>query len=195
MNASCVAMKTNPSRSISRSLTHVTAQQNKPGWKITRGASPSHRLQIVKFLLAEKLNPLSLDMQRFVVATTTTTPSLEQQKLIGFGQLKPLDSHSLELSSLVVDPEYRGQGLGKALVAEILAAAVPDKAVLLITVTARRKFYEACGFQEVSPSSLIATTHSVGIPLSLRIEKLIGSPIAQLAAQDSLIIMKYSRNK
>ncbi|KAG7674981.1 hypothetical protein Ndes2526B_g07825 [Nannochloris sp. 'desiccata'] len=194
MNASCVAMKTNPSRSISRSLTHVTAQQNKPGWKITRGASPSHRLQIAKFLLAEKLNPLSLDMQRFVVATTTT-PSLEQQKLIGFGQLKPLDSHSLELSSLVVDPEYRGRGLGKALIAEILAAAVPDKAVLLITVTARRKFYEACGFQEVSPSSTSLIAYSVSIPLSLRIEKMIGSPIAQLAAQDSLIIMKYSRNK
>jgi hypothetical protein len=102
-----MALKTNPSRSMSRSLAihHVTAQQDKPNWKITRGASASHRLPILKLLLAEKLNPLSLDMHRFVVATSTT-PS-DQQKLIGFGQLKPLDSNSLELSSLVVDPEYR----------------------------------------------------------------------------------------
>jgi len=89
----------------------------------------------------------------------------------------------------------RGQGLGKALVAEILTAAVPDKTVFLLTVTARRKFYEACGFQEVSSSSskLTAETFGSSIPLSLKIEKLIGSPIAQLAAQDSLIIMEYSR--
>jgi hypothetical protein len=86
----------------------------------------------------------------------------------------------------------RGQGLGKALVAEILVNAAPDKTVFLLTVRARRKFYETCGFQDVS--SLTATTFSnrTRIPLPLKIEKLIGSPIAHFAAQDSLIIMEYS---
>jgi len=104
-NVPCVALKSNTSRSMSRSSIHVTAQQDQPKWKITRGASASHRLPILKTLLAEKLNPLSLDMQRFVIATAAAPT--EKQKLIGFGQLKALDSKSLELSSLVVDPEYR----------------------------------------------------------------------------------------
>ena len=83
---------------------------------------------------------------------------------------------------------------------EILATADPSKSIFLITITARRNFYEQCGFQEVSSPSTTTTTTTtatdakmlVSIPLSLKIEKLIGSPIAQLAAQDSLIIMKYS---
>ncbi len=100
-----------PSRSMSRSKLsrswHVFAQQQIKPWVITRGASSSQRLPILKTLLAEKLNPLSLDMKRFVVATTSPSPSAEQSRLIGFGQLKPLDTNALELSSLVVDPEYR----------------------------------------------------------------------------------------
>lgn len=103
INTSFVSI--NSARSMmSRSWTcqAVAQQQSKP-WKITRGASTSQKLPILKTLLAEKLNPLSLDINRFVVATLPAT----EDKLIGFGQLKPLDATSLELSSLVVDSEYR----------------------------------------------------------------------------------------
>jgi GNAT superfamily N-acetyltransferase len=89
----------------------------------------------------------------------------------------------------------RGQGLGKALVAEILATADPNKVVYLITITSRRNFYEQCGFQEVSSSPTAVAAIEGGVPLSLRIEKMVGSPIAQLAAQDSLIIMKWNKTK
>ena len=108
INAPCV-FKNNLPRSIDRKLScHVFAQQQNHPYKITQGASPSQKLPILKRLLAEKLNPLSLDMDRFTVATTTAASSTEEEeKLIGFGQLKPLDANSLELSSLVVDPEYR----------------------------------------------------------------------------------------
>lgn len=83
-----------------RSLRPIIAQSH-PQWKLSRGASPDQKLPILKTLLAEKLNPLSLDLSRFVVATDS------QGALAGFGQVKPLEENKMELSSLVVYPQYR----------------------------------------------------------------------------------------
>ena len=156
------------------------------------------KLDILKILLAEKLNPLSLDLRNFVIAYAPITPPPQPSDerppythgdldLAGFGQIKPLSSspapHDKELSSLVVLKPYRHQGLGCQLVEQLLQRASPaPNNVYLITVNKRRNFYERCGFQKVDDRTM---------PATLRVEKLLGTPIALAFAQDTLIVMRY----
>ena len=61
---------------------------------------------IQRAILRERLNPLALDPARFTVAERVNQADGSCQ-VVGFGQLKPLGSAALELSSLVVEPEAR----------------------------------------------------------------------------------------
>jgi N-acetylglutamate synthase-like GNAT family acetyltransferase len=66
-------------------------------------------------VLREKMNPLGLQAARFVVAEDDGG-GCQGRWLSGVGQLKPLpggDSELLELASLVVAPQCRGQGVGR----------------------------------------------------------------------------------
>lgn len=157
---------------------HNEATENR--WVI---GSPrqSDRWTILQTLLRESLNPLSADLKNFAVARAPN------DDLAAFGQIKPLDADTLELSSLVVLPAYRGRGLGRAVVAELLRRA-EGRPVFLITVRKRRQFYVRCGFVEVIDGE---ENTSARVPLALRLEKLVGTPIAALAAGDGLIVMQH----
>jgi len=60
------------------------------------------------------INPMGLDWKRFVVAVN------EQDQVIGTGQLKPHGGDILELASIAVIPEYRGQGIARAIIEYLL---------------------------------------------------------------------------
>lgn len=84
----------------------------------------------------------------------------------------------------------RGQGLGQLLVTELLSCAGSND-IYLITVTKRAAFYQRCGFQVVDDASSEAAAAAAAVPRALRLERLIGSPIAWAAAKDTLVVMRY----
>ena len=246
--------KSSPFRAESRRISSHRSiiAQTQPIWRLTRGASPDLKIPILKTLLSEKLNPLSLDLARFVVATDA------QGTLAGFGQVKPLEENKMELSSLVVYPQYRyesisirmigyrfiervymnrrieghlhgsillvltwpadaiqyycqwfssalplmskisfcrGRGLGQQIVSELLSCAGSND-VYLITVTKRSAFYQRCGFVIFDNEQALSQDQGASeIPSVLRLEKLIGTPIAWAAAQDKLVVMRHKGAK
>ncbi|HEX9090031.1 MAG TPA: GNAT family N-acetyltransferase, partial [Anaerolineales bacterium] len=62
---------------------------------------------IRQIISAVHINPLSLDWQRFVIATDG------QGRLVGCGQVKTHRDGSLELASVAVQPEWRGRGIAR----------------------------------------------------------------------------------
>jgi len=60
---------------------------------------------------------MGIDWKRFVVAVNA------QDEVIGIGQLKPHGREILELASIGVHPEYRSQGIARAIIEYLLRIA------------------------------------------------------------------------
>src|SRR5512145_734665 len=60
------------------------------------------------------INPMGLDWKRFIVAVDA------QDQIIATGQIKPHGRDIHELASIAVLPEYRGQGLARAIIEYLL---------------------------------------------------------------------------
>ena len=58
---------------------------------------------------------MGLDWRHFIIAVDP------ENQLIGCGQIKPHRDGSSELASIAVQPEYQGQGIGKALIERLLS--------------------------------------------------------------------------
>ena len=88
------------------------------------------------------INPTSLDWMRFLVAVT------EDERLVGCGQVKPHGEDILELASIAVSPEFRGQGIGRRVVERLLIEN--PRPLYLICMSHNGPFYEKFGFQILS---------------------------------------------
>ncbi len=111
-----------------------------------RPARASDDARIRDLVHAARINPMGLDWRRFVVAVT------QDGVVIGCGQVKPHRDGSLELASLVVTPEWRGQGVARA-VLEYLIAAYPG--TLYLTCRASLgPLYEKFGFSRILASQM-----------------------------------------
>lgn len=169
-------------------------------------------------VLRESMNPLGLDPTRFVVAVD----DVHDDEIVGFGQLKPWETLSdrpkddamgqvvrlfdltpnwsgelLELSSLVVKKEWRGRGVGTAVVRRLVmnaktatgdgATATALPTLCLLTLRSTIPFYERLGFQEiVSPEY---------VPRPLQVELALGRIVARLARNDECVAMKMDWEK
>mmetsp|Transcript_2866 Transcript_2866/g.5812 ORF Transcript_2866/g.5812 Transcript_2866/m.5812 type:complete len:241 (-) Transcript_2866:519-1241(-) len=147
-------------------------------------ATQNDTWSVLKMIAKEKLNPIALNMNNFVVAKEQTNGHV-----VGAGQIKSIgrvgDRDAFELSSIVVDDAYRGQGIGKSIVRQILDVKAPaDAEIFLLTVEDREGFYTPFGFQKTSDA-----------PILLSLEKMIGSVVARLVANQGLIIMVLSIGK
>jgi N-acetylglutamate synthase-like GNAT family acetyltransferase len=89
------------------------------------------------------INPMGLDWKRFVVAVN------EQDEIIGVGQLKPhgMDAEILELASIAVYPEYRGQGIARAIIEHLLKDSA--RPLYLMSESPNGPLYEKFGFREI----------------------------------------------
>ena len=89
-----------------------------------------------------RINPNGLDGHRFIVAMSSNGD------VIGCGQIKPHGDGSRELASIVVDPEWRGQGVARAIIERLLDE---NPGVLyLMCRSALGSFYEKFGFRSIS---------------------------------------------
>lgn len=129
-----------------------------------------------KILFQEAMNPLSISEETLLVATTTTKTA--DDKVIGFGQIRPLDSSYSELASLYVYPEYRHKGVGSTLVANLLERHDSSNtgAVCLLTLQPTVPFYIPHGFEVQSSLE--------DLPQSLQLEFKAGSLLSSFLGND-----------
>ena len=87
------------------------------------------------------INPMGVDWKRFVVAVNT------EDEVIGIGQLKPHGKEILELASIAVHPEYRGQGIARAIIEHLLKDG--PRPLYLMCESSNGPLYEKFGFRGI----------------------------------------------
>ena len=89
------------------------------------------------------INPMDLDWRRFVVAADS------QDRILAMGQIKPHgtkgDIH--ELASIAVLPEYRGQGLARAIIEHLLKDS--PRPLYLTCISSLEPLYQKFGFVSI----------------------------------------------
>ncbi|HET7143935.1 MAG TPA: GNAT family N-acetyltransferase [Anaerolineales bacterium] len=120
------------------------------------------------------INPTGLDWKRFVVAVD------ESGQVIGCGQIKPHGGDIRELASIAVLPEYRGQGIARAVI-EMLLRDYP-KPLYLMCIAHNGPMYEKFGFQVINMDQMPRYFS--------RIKKLFNIARALRKPEEDLLVMK-----
>jgi N-acetylglutamate synthase-like GNAT family acetyltransferase len=103
-----------------------------------RPAQESEAAQIKALINLVGINPTGLDWKRFIVAVNA------QGQVISCGQLKPHGADILELASIGTLPEYRGQGIARAVIEELLRES--PRPLHLMCIAHNGPMYEKFGF-------------------------------------------------
>jgi len=78
--------------------------------------------------------------------------------LVGMGRVIGDGATTFQIADIAVDPNYQGQGLGKAIMAELVKwleeNATPDSYVSLIADGDAKFLYEKFGFKATAPHSI-----------------------------------------
>jgi N-acetylglutamate synthase-like GNAT family acetyltransferase len=93
-----------------------------------------------------QINPTGLSWKRFIVATD------DSDTIIGCGQVKAHQDGSLELASIAVLPEWRGKGVARRIIEQLLAQ-YPGRLYLTCRSTLER-LYQKFGFQAIEYSEM-----------------------------------------
>src|SRR6266545_3537798 len=122
------------------------------------------------------INPMDLDWRRFIVAVDAG------DQIIATGQIKPHGRDIHELASIAVTPEYRGQGLARAMIEYLLKDS--PRPLYLTCRTQLEPLYEKFGFRAI-PYEEMPRYYQ-------RISKLVGlvKAVARLSEGDGLSVMK-----
>lgn len=105
-----------------------------------RPATAADDATIRRMVRAEHLDPTSLKWQNFMVVE-------QDGKVIGIGQVKTLPGCQ-ELGSLVVLPEYRGQGIAAELITALEART--GRPLYLLCQNQMASYYARFGYQQIS---------------------------------------------
>jgi N-acetylglutamate synthase-like GNAT family acetyltransferase len=97
---------------------------------------------IKELIYSSEVNPMGLDWKRFIIAVNPTG------EVIGCGQLKPHGKEVLELASIAVKPEYRNQGVARAIIEHLLADS--PRPLYLMCRSRLEPLYEKFGFRTIS---------------------------------------------
>lgn len=93
-----------------------------------------------------RINPLGLKWPRFIIAENYLG------EVIGCAQIKSHRDGSQELASLVVSPDYRGQGIARSLVARLTSNHEGD--LYLTCGSSLGEFYEKFGFELIDEQQM-----------------------------------------
>ena len=105
---------------------------------ILRPATANDAAAIRSLIHTVGINPMSLNWQRFVIATN------DAGEMLGCGQIKPHGDGTHELASIAVWPQFQSQGVGRAIIQHLLASAQPP--LYLTCRAALRPYYERFDF-------------------------------------------------
>jgi len=97
-----------------------------------------------KVLLPRTIDELALLLPNYFVAE-------DGGKIVGCAALEIYSSKLAELRSLVVRPEYQGQGVGKRLVEACVDRAREEQILEVMAVTSSEEFFRSCGFDFTLP--------------------------------------------
>ena len=107
-----------------------------------RDATVEDQPTIRQIVRAANINPTGLEWPRFIVAE-------DGGAIVGVGQVKPHRDGTRELASIAVLPERQGQGIGTAIVEELLRR---ENGTLHLTCRSRLQgYYERFGFRRLEP--------------------------------------------
>jgi N-acetylglutamate synthase-like GNAT family acetyltransferase len=101
---------------------------------------------IRRLVISGGINPTGLDWRRFVVAISP------QREVIGCGQIKPHRDGSLELASVAVTSEWRGQGVARAIIERLLAENPSE--LHLMCRSGLGGLYEKFGFRVIQEEEM-----------------------------------------
>jgi len=111
-----------------------------------RPATAADAAVIRSLVYAARINPTGLEWPRFVVAVSSGG------EVIGCGQVKPHRDGSRELASIVVAPEWRGNGTASTII-EHLIESTPGPLYLTCRAVLG-PFYERFGFRTVGEAEM-----------------------------------------
>lgn len=120
------------------------------------------------------INPMALDWKRFIVAVDA------DDQVIATGQIKPHGRDIHELASIAVVPEYRGQGLARAIIEYLLKDS--PRPLYLTCVSSLESFYTKFGF--------VSLPHEEMPRYFQRLSKLANVFFTFSNRDDSLLVMK-----
>ena len=106
-----------------------------------RPATAAEAKAIRRIINLVGINPTGLSWKRFVVAVDGNG------NLIGCGQVKPHKDGSLELASIAVLPEWRGKGVARQIIEDLLQQ-YPGR-VYLMCRSPLEPLYHKFGFQAI----------------------------------------------
>ena len=110
-----------------------------------RSATQADFRAIRRLIYDVQINPMGLDWRRFIMAVDA------EDRLVGCGQVKQHQDASLELASIAVLPEWRKQGVARAIILQLLET---QPRPLYLTCRGRlRRFYEKFGFRDMTDSA------------------------------------------
>jgi N-acetylglutamate synthase-like GNAT family acetyltransferase len=139
-----------------------------------RPALESESIQIKDLIKLVGINPTGLDWKRFLVAVN------ESGQVIACGQIKPHGGDIRELASIAVLPEFRGQGIARAVI-EMLLRENP-KPLYLMCISHNGPMYEKFGFQVIEDGEMPRYFS--------RIKKLFDIADAFRKTEEDLLVMK-----
>lgn len=120
------------------------------------------------------INPMGLDWKRFVVAVDA------QDQIIATGQIKPHGRDIHELASIAVVPEYRGEGLARAIIEHLLKDS--PRPLYLTCISSLESFYQKFGFSAIEYEEMPRYFQ--------RISKLAGLVFLLASRDQKLLVMK-----
>lgn len=141
---------------------------------IIRPALEAESVQIKSLINLVGINPTGLDWKRFTVAVN------DEGRVISCGQLKPHGADILELASIGTLPEYRGQGIARAIINELLHNS--QRPLYLMCIAHNGPMYEKFGFRVINGTDLPRYFH--------RIKKLFDVTDVFRRSSEELLIMK-----
>jgi N-acetylglutamate synthase-like GNAT family acetyltransferase len=137
-----------------------------------------------RILVQQAMNPLSLSTKHLLVACQDNNEEL----VLGFGQIRPLDATCSELASLYVQTEHRSQGIGSAMVKALLDRHYeneePQSRICLLTLKSTTKFYRQFGFREADKEERRQ------LPKALQVEYQLGSVLSFVLGNDLVCMVK-----
>lgn len=139
-----------------------------------RPARETESAAIKDLIFSVGINPMGLDWKRFVVAVDA------QDQVIATGQIKPHGRVILELASIAVKPEYRGQGLARAIIEHLLKHS--PRPLYLTCISSLEPLYNKFGFISIPYREMPRYFQ--------RISKLAGLVFTLARRGESLLVMK-----